>query len=95
MHLAAAVKKYLEVAGGFDRPMHLSAFGLSKPDTEAAVSVWDEDYQISRYMLLSREGDEGLEPFPPESRVYLINGFEYSHLRFHSDIQELLDQTPD
>jgi hypothetical protein len=90
MHLAAAVRKYLEVAGAFGRPVHLSAFGLSKQETERAVSVWDEDYQISRYMLLSREGDEVLESFPPESRVYLINGFEYSHLSFHSDIQMLL-----
>ena len=91
MDLASAVRKYLEVAGGFDRPVHLSAFGLSKEETETAVSVWDEDYQISRYMLVSRERDEALESFPAESRVYLINGFECTHLSFHSDIQKLLD----
>jgi hypothetical protein len=90
MDLAAAVRKYLEVAGAFDRPVHLSAFGLSKQETERTVSVWDEDYQISRYMLLSCESDEALESFPPGSRVYLINGFEYSHLSFHSDIKALL-----
>jgi hypothetical protein len=90
MHLAAAVGKYLEVAGEFGRPAHLSALGLSKQETERVVSVWDEDYQISRYMLLSRESDEALESFPPGSRVYLINGFEYSHLSFHSDVQALL-----
>jgi hypothetical protein len=91
MNLAAAVRKYLEAAGEYDRPVHLSAFGLSREETERAVSVWDEDYQISRYMLLSRERDEALESFPPESRVYLINGFECTHLSFHSDIQKLLD----
>ena len=90
MNLAEAVKKYLEIAGGFDRPVHLSAFGLSKEKLETAASVWDEDYQISRYMMLSRERDEALESFPAESRVYLINGFECSHLTFHEDIQKLL-----
>ena len=91
MDLASAVRKYLEVAGAYDRPVHLSALGLSKQETEKAVSVWDEDYQISRYMLLSRASDETLESYPPGSRVYLINGFECTHLSFHSDIQMVLD----
>lgn len=90
MDLAPAVKKYLEVAGGFDQPVHLSAFGLSKEETETAVSVWDEDYQISRYMLLSRERDEELESYPPDARLYLVNGYECTHLSFHADIQKLL-----
>lgn len=90
MELAAAVSRYLKVAGGFDRPMHLSALGLEKEETERTVAIWDEDYQISRYMLLSREKDEFLETSPPASRVYLINGFECTHLSFHSGIQNLL-----
>lgn len=90
MDLAAAVKKYLEIAGGFGRPVHLSQFGLSKAETENIISAWDEDYQISRYMLLSREKDEALALFSPDARVYIINGFECSHLTFHADIQKLL-----
>ena len=90
MDLAAAVKKYLEMTGGFDRPMHLSRFGLQKAETEKVISTWDEDYQISRYMLLSRERDEALESFPGDARVFLINGFECSHLTFHENIQQLL-----
>ena len=90
MDLAAAVRKYLEVAGGFDRAMHLSEFGLSKAETEEAFSAWDEDYQISRYMLLSRERDEELASFPPDARVYLINGFECTHLSFHASIKTVL-----
>jgi len=90
MDLASAVKRYLEVTGGFDRPMHLSAFRLSKEETEKIISAWDEDYQISRYMLLSGERDEVLSEFPLEARVYLINGFECSHVTFHADIQKLL-----
>jgi len=72
MNLAAAVERYLEVAGGFDRPLHLSQLGLPKAETEKLVSAWDEDYQISRYMLLSREREEDLAAFPSEQRIFLI-----------------------
>ena len=90
MDLASAVKRYLEITGGFDRPMHLSEFRLSKEETEKTLSAWDEDYQISRYMLLARERDEALSELPPEARIYIINGFECSHVTFHADIQKLL-----
>ncbi|MBZ5544085.1 MAG: hypothetical protein LAO07_10460 [Acidobacteriia bacterium] len=90
MNLAAGVKRYLEVAGGFDRPLHLSQFELPKAEVEKLVSAWDEDYQISRYMLLSREREEELAAFPPDQRVFLINGFECTHLTFHPDIQKLV-----
>ncbi len=90
MDLTTVVNKYLEIAGGFQRPVHLSQFGLSKPETEKFISALDEDYQISRFMLLSREKDEALVSFPPDARVYLINGYECSHVSFHADIQRLL-----
>ncbi len=90
MDLPSVVKKYLEIAGGFDRPVHLSMFGLSKAETEKIISTLDEDYQISRYMLLSRERDEALESFPADTRVYLINGFECSHVSFNRGIEKLL-----
>ena len=90
MDLAAAVKRYLEVAGGFDRPLHLSQLGLPKAETEKLISAWDEDYQISRYLLLSRERDADLASFPADQRVYLINGFECTHLTFRPDIQKLV-----
>ncbi len=90
MELAEAVKKYLEIAGSFGRPIHLSELGLSKEVTQKTVSVWDEDYQISRYLVLTRSNDDALKSFPPEARVYAINGFEYSHVAFHEDIQKLL-----
>jgi hypothetical protein len=90
MDLAAAVKRYLEMTGGFDRPLHLSQLGLTKAETEKLVSAWDEDYQISRYLLLSRERDASLAPFPSDQRVYLINGYECTHLTFRPDIQKLV-----
>lgn len=90
MNLGAAVSKYLQVAGEFDRLVHLSQFGLTKEEVEKTFSAWDEDYQISRYMLLSRERDETLAEFPAAQRTFLISGFECSHVSFHADIRKLL-----
>ncbi len=90
MNLATVVKKYLEASGGFDRPVHLSRLGFPKGETEKIVSDLDEDYQISRYMLLFREGDDVLSAYPGDSRLYLINEFEVSHVTFRPDIQKLL-----
>ena len=90
MDLAALVKKYLELAGGFGRSIHLSELGLAKAETEKIIAAFDEDYQISRYLILSRELDEALAYYPPEVRVYLINGFEVSHFSFDAGVQALL-----
>lgn len=90
MDLRTAVQLYLDATGGYDRPLHLSLFGLSKDEVEQLVSAWDEDYQISRYMLLSRERNETLGEYPADSRTFLINGFEVSHVSFREGIQQLL-----
>jgi len=90
MNLAALVKKYQEIAGGFGCSVHLSEFGLPKAETEKLISAFDEDYQISRYMVLSREPDEALNAYPAVARVYSINNFEISHVSFHADIEKLL-----
>jgi hypothetical protein len=90
MNLAALVTKYLEASGGFGRPVHLSFLGLPKTETEKIISAFDEDYQVSRYLLLSRESDELLSSLPKEERVYLINGMECSHLSFKPDVRKLL-----
>lgn len=90
MNLGSAISKYLEIAGGFDRWAHLSQFGLPREETETIFSAWDEDYQISRYILLSRERDEALAAYPADRRVFLINGFECSHVSFHTAVQKLL-----
>lgn len=90
MDLASLVKKYLELAGGFGRSVPLSKFDLSKAETERLISAFDEDYQISRYLVLSREGDEVLATYPPEARLYKINAFEVSHVSFDAGIEKLL-----
>jgi hypothetical protein len=89
MTLAEGVKKYLELAGGYGRPVALVHFGLSKDETVKLFSAWDEDYQINRYMLLTLAASE--EPTRArKAEVYVINGFKCSHVSFQSGIQQLL-----
>jgi hypothetical protein len=83
MDLAELVRKYTQISGGFGRAVHLSQFGLSKAETE-------DDYQISRYMVLSRERDEELVSYAPQARVYSISGFEVSHVSFSPEIRKVL-----
>ena len=63
----------------------MTAF-LPKEELEDIMSVLDEDYQISRYVHLSRPS--GAVAAGPE--LYRINGFEYSHVSFDSGIQQLV-----
>jgi len=87
MDLATVVKTYLELTGGFDLPLHLSRLGLPKPEVERIFSAWDEDYQISRFVLLSRQ--ENVGQHSEDLHVYSINGCEYTHLTFRPGIQQL------
>jgi hypothetical protein len=90
MELAEFVKKYTDLSVGFGGAVHLSKFGLSQAETEKVISAFDDDYQISRYMVLFREPDEELLSYPPEARVYSINGFEASHVSFAPGIRKIL-----
>ena len=90
MTLDALVGKYLEAAGSFGRRVHLSRLGPSKSETEKAIAALDEDYQISRYLSLSREGEEALSAIPADCRFFRINGFEVTHLIIDAGIQKLL-----
>jgi hypothetical protein len=91
MDLATVVKTYLDLTGGFDLPLHLSRLGLPKPEVERIFSAWDEDYQISRFVLLSRGRDDELEGYPDGLRVFRVNGYESSHVTFRSGIQQLVE----
>ena len=86
MELAAFIHRYLEIAGEFGRPVLLSQFGLGKEELEGTISVFDEDYQISRYMHLSHLSD----PVAAGPELYRINGFEYTHVSFHSGIKQVV-----
>jgi hypothetical protein len=80
MQLREAVAKYLELAGGYGRAVPLASFGLSNEETERVFSLFDEDYQISRFLHLSRQ--QGAE--------FTINGFPHTHLSIDAEIDSIL-----
>ena len=80
MNLRSVVEKYLQLAGGFGRPIPLVAFGFSREETERLFSVFDEDYQISRFVHFSDAAGES----------FLINGFPHTHVTIDAAIQTIL-----
>ncbi len=84
MDLAAIVNKYREVAGKFGVPVPLAQLGLPAGEIESTFSAWDEDYQISRFMELSRRAD---------AETFTINGIEATHVAFHEGIRQMAGLT--
>jgi hypothetical protein len=80
MTLQQLVAKYQSLAGSFDVAIPLSAFGLSKAETEQLLSDYDEDYHISRFFdFTDADGDK-----------YLIDGVPATHLAIDAEIQNTL-----
>jgi hypothetical protein len=90
MTLKELVARYREAAGGYGRPLHLSEFGLPRAELERELSAYEEDYQISRFLRLTRVADEENQPRAGGSALYTINGFDYSHLAILPEIEEIL-----
>jgi hypothetical protein len=82
MELRQLVDKYLVAAGasGFGASVPLSAFGLTREETEKLFSALDEDYQISRFFSFSQRDGES----------YSINGFPQTHIAIKAAIQSIL-----
>jgi hypothetical protein len=86
MNLRELVEKYRALAGGFGRPLPLTAFGLARPEAERLFGVFDEDYHISRFFHFSL--DPALQHSP--AKTYQINGFAQSHVSIDADIETIL-----
>ncbi len=80
MPLHELVDKYRALAGEFGRPVALSAFGLTRAETERLFSGYDEDYHISRFFHFSEAGGE---TFP-------IDGIPATHVSIDAEIQTIL-----
>lgn len=80
MRLREAVERYLALAGGYHKPVALSAFGLSREETEHLFGVFDEDYHISRFFHFRNSSGES----------YRINGFPQTHVSVDAEISETL-----
>jgi hypothetical protein len=80
MRLSELIERYLAVSGGYGKPAALEAFGLSRAQTEAAFSLFDEDYLISRYLHFRNDSGDS----------YQINGFPQTHVAIDAAIQSVL-----
>jgi hypothetical protein len=83
MTLREVVERYRAVAGGFGRPVALSAFGLEREETERLFSIFDEDYHISRFFHFT------LDAANPGG-AYSINAFPQSHVSLDAEIETIL-----
>jgi hypothetical protein len=80
MPLRDLVQRYLSIAHAFGRPAQLSAFALSRAETERLFSSYDEDYHISRFFQFS----------DAEGEKFSINGTPATHLALSAEIESIL-----
>ena len=80
MPLREMVDHYLAAASNFDVPVALSAFQLSRAETEQLFSAYEEDYHISRFLHFTQVSGQ---PFS-------INGFPATHVSVDKAIETML-----
>ena len=80
MPLPELVRLYRSLTGEFGQPVALSAFGLTKVETERLFSGYDEDYHISRFFQFSEAGGE----------KFTINGVPATHVSLDAEIESIL-----
>ena len=80
MPLGDLVRLYRSRAGKFGEPVALSAFGLTKAETERLFSGYDEDYHISRFFQFSEVAGE----------KFTIDGVPATHVSIDVEIQTIL-----
>jgi hypothetical protein len=80
MTLSELVEKYLAIAGGFGKPVTLASLGLSREETERTLSLYDEDYNISRFLHFQCAAGAN----------YQVSGFPQTHISIDAEIQSVL-----
>jgi hypothetical protein len=80
MNLRLLVERYLALAGVFGKPVALSSFGLTVPETEKLFSSYDEDYHISRFFQFSNSGGTS----------YNIDNEPATHISIDAEIRSIL-----
>jgi len=80
LSLQELYRQYTCLAAKPGEPVPLSAFKLSRAETEKVFSIFDEDYHISRFFHLRNEhGDQ-----------YSVNGETATHVVIDPDIRLVL-----
>lgn len=77
MTLSELYRLYTSVAAKPGEPVPLSAFQLSRQETERLFSAFDEDYHISRYFHFCRQHGDS----------YSINGEIVTHVLIDPDLR--------
>ncbi len=80
MSLQELCRVYTTIAAKSGEPVPLSAFKLSKEETEKLFSIFDEDYHISRFFHFTRSPGE----------KYSINGESATHVAIDPEISSVL-----
>jgi len=80
MTLQELVRRYLSLTQGFGVPVALSAFGLTREETEQLFSSYDEDYHISRFFDFGESDGER----------FAINGVPSTHVAIDAEIESIL-----
>jgi hypothetical protein len=80
MNLREAVEKYLSMAGEYGKFVALESLGFPHEVTERIFSVFDEDYNISRFLHFRNQSGES----------FLIGGFPQTHVSIDAGIQAIL-----
>jgi hypothetical protein len=80
MSLQELYRLYTTIAAKRGEPVPLSAFKLSKEETEKLFSIFDEDYHISRFFHFTETGGE----------KYSINGESATHVAIDAEMSSIL-----
>ena len=83
MTLREIVERYRAIAGGFGKPVALSALGLRRDEGEKLFSAFDEDYHISRFFHFT------LDPAAPQE-AWSINSFPHTHVSLDAEVESIL-----
>ncbi len=83
--LKQIVEKYLQAAGEFGKPVPLSAFGLSREETERTFSAFEEDYHIGRFLSFMDQ-----PAVAASHQSFQINGFPQTHVAIGAAVREIL-----
>jgi len=78
--LKELVARYLDHAGEFGKPVALTAFDLTRAETEQLFGSFDEDYHISRFLHFTEA----------DGMTFLINGERVTHVTIDPEIGTVL-----
>ena len=78
--LKELVACYLDHAGEFAKPVALTAFDLTRAETEHLFGSFDEDYHISRFLHFTEA----------DGMTFLINSERVTHVSIDPEIETIL-----